>query len=180
MGPTFWTVTWSYSQILYWTNKIWRGSFWPAIIETCSQCIITFIVRHWGMPNKLEHLYMASLSRLVQHLQVKPEPTCLEQLSRAPPKACSKPYSQIYIYIYIYDIITHTDWLTEWGMLRAHLHFLIAHAKQKVQATRCGQSRKCRHALSVPHSVSQREKERCKLWLLYFFFKRNDGCLGTF
>ncbi len=26
----------------------------------------------------------------------------------------------------------------------------------------------------------ERERERCRIWLLYVIFKRNDGCLGTF
>ncbi len=61
------------------------------------------------------------------------------------------------------------------------------------------QSRKCRHALSVCHSVSLRERERkrerererkrerkrererdVEYGCFIFIFKRNDGCFGTF
>ncbi len=45
---------------------------------------------------------------------------------------------------FINSIITHADWLTEWGTLRAGPHFLLAHA--------------C-NSLSLPQT-SQRERER--------------------
>ncbi len=40
-------------------------------------------------------------------------------------------------------IIIHANWMNEWGMLRARLHFLLADAKQKVRA-----------CTKFPHSLS--------------------------
>jgi hypothetical protein len=48
--------------------------------------------------------------------------------------------------IYIY---TYADWLTEWGMLRARLHFLLCTRKQKV--------RMCSEHSSFSQSVSMRD-----------------------
>ncbi len=74
---------------------------------------------------------------------------------------------------YIYN---HACWLTDWI--------------RNVQSTPA-LSRKCGRAVSVPHSVSQREREReikrerererdVEYGCFSFIFKRNDGCLCTF